>query len=230
MIGVPGPAPASFYARGGKRLLDLVCATLGLLVFSPVLAVVTILVRLRLGTPVLFRQQRPGLHAQPFTLLKFRTMTNRRDISGALLPDAQSLTRTGGFLRKTSLDELPELWNVLRGEMSLVGPRPLLMRYTPYFTLPERIRFAVRPGITGLAQVSGRNDLNWDARIAADVEYVRRLSFSLDMAIIARTVLGVLTRRGLQVDPGATMLDFDEERRKRGTGGESAFGEAGNAE
>lgn len=230
MIDVQNPAPASFYARCGKRLLDLACAAFGLLVFSPVLAVVATLVRLRLGTPVLFRQQRPGLHAQPFALLKFRTMTNRRDNSGDLLPDTQRLTRIGAFLRATSLDELPELWNVLRGEMSLVGPRPLLMRYTPYFTAPERIRFVVRPGITGLAQVSGRNDLNWDARIAADVEYVRRLSFSLDMEIIARTVLGVLARRGLQVDPGAAMLDFDEERRRRGTGGESAYGEAGNAE
>lgn len=230
MIDVQSPVPASFYARCGKRLLDFASATFGLLVFSPVLAVVAILVRLRLGTPVLFRQQRPGLDTKPFTLLKFRTMTDMRDNSGALLPDTQRLTKMGAFLRETSLDELPELWNVIRGEMSLVGPRPLLMRYTPYFTVPERIRFAVRPGITGLAQVSGRNDLNWDARIAADVEYVRRLSFFLDLEIIARTVLGVLARRGLQVDPGATMLDFDEERRRRGVSGESAYGEAGNAE
>jgi lipopolysaccharide/colanic/teichoic acid biosynthesis glycosyltransferase len=140
-------------------------------------------------------------------------MIDARDIAGNMLPDGQRLTPFGRFLRKTSLDELPELLNVIKGEMSLVGPRPLLMRYYPYFTDEERVRFTVRPGITGLAQVSGRNDLSWDLRIAADIEYVRTYSFWMDITILFKTALTVFTHRGLQVDPGATMLDFDEERR-----------------
>lgn len=183
---------------------------------SPVMLVVALLIRKHLGRPVLFRQERPGLGEQVFTLLKFRTMTDGRDETGRLLPDGQRLTDFGAFLRKTSLDELPELWNVLWGEMSWVGPRPLLLRYSPYFTESERRRFTVRPGITGLAQVSGRNSLNWDERFALDVEYVRRLSFMLDIRILLMSVQRVFTRTGLQVDPSATMLDFDEERRLRG--------------
>lgn len=205
-----------FYARYGKRALDVLCSALGLAILSPVMLLIAALARVRLGSPILFRQMRPGRGAKPFALLKFRTMTDERDASGQLLPDSRRLTEFGTFLRKTSLDELPELWNVLRGDMSLVGPRPLLMRYTPYFTLAERVRFSVRPGITGLAQVSGRNNLCWDERIGLDVEYVRRQSFALDAKILLMTAQRVISRKGLQVDPGAVMLDFDEERRRRG--------------
>jgi len=182
---------------------------------SPVLLVVAILVRLRLGTPVLFRQKRPGRHGVPFEMLKFRTMTDARGPDGELLSDTERLTPFGRWLRKTSLDELPELFNVIRGDMSLVGPRPLLMRYYPWFTDEERARFDVRPGITGLAQISGRNDLAWDQRIATDVEYVRRQSLVFDLSIIFKTLERIVSKKGLQEDPGAVMLDFDEERRRR---------------
>jgi len=163
----------------------------------------------------LFKQKRPGLHGKPFTIYKFRTMTDERDGNGALLPDGERLTRIGRFLRKTSMDELPELFNVLKGDMSIVGPRPLLMRYYPYFTDEEKIRFSVLPGITGLSQVSGRNDLPWDKRIATDLQYVYNYSFNLDIWILLMTVRRVITRHGLRVDPGKTMIDFDEERRQR---------------
>jgi lipopolysaccharide/colanic/teichoic acid biosynthesis glycosyltransferase len=206
---------SSFYARYGKRILDLVLTVPALVVFLPALVLVAVLVRIRLGSPVLFCQQRPGLHGQPFTLYKFRTMTNVRDAQGNLLPDGERLTHFGRFLRSTSLDELPELFNVLRGEMSLVGPRPLLMRYYPYFTEEEQVRFLVQPGITGLAQVSGRNDLPWDLRLAVDVRYVQEWSLWLDMWILVLTIWRILTRHGLRVDPGANMLDLDEERRDR---------------
>lgn len=204
-----------WYAVSGKRALDTGCAIAGLLFISPVILVIGVLVRVRLGAPVLFRQQRTGLHQRPFTLVKFRTMTDARDAHGALLPDSARLTDFGRFLRRTSLDELPELWNVVKGDMSLVGPRPLLLRYTPYFTEEERLRFTVRPGITGLAQVSGRNDLGWDERLAADVEYVHDLSLRQDIRILVLTVKKVLMRQGLQVNPGAVMLDFDVQRQQR---------------
>ncbi len=209
------------YRFAGKRAIDFLSAGTLLVVLSPVFSLIAVLVRLKLGVPVIFQQERPGYRGQPFVLLKFRTMTEERDEAGQLLPDSRRLTSFGAFLRKTSLDELPELWNVLRGDMSLVGPRPLLMRYTPYFTETERVRFTVRPGITGLAQVSGRNDLDWDSRIAADVRYVNELTFALDLKILFMTVRGVLARRGLQVDPGAAMLDFDEERRRRAAASET---------
>jgi lipopolysaccharide/colanic/teichoic acid biosynthesis glycosyltransferase len=198
-----------------KRALDLCLAVTALVLLSPVLGIVALWVRIRLGRPVIFRQERPGLGEEPFTLLKFRTMTDERDESGALLPDGERLMGPGRLLRKLSLDELPELFNVLRGDMSLVGPRPLLLRYSPFFTEEERLRFSVLPGITGLAQVSGRNDLSWDERISADVRYVRDRSLLLDLKILALTLWRVLTRHGHQVNPGATMLDFDEERRTR---------------
>ena len=199
----------------GKRVFDLVITLPVLVVVSPALLGIGLLVRLKLGSPVLFRQERPGLNGRLFKIAKFRTMTDEHDAGGDLLPDAQRLMKLGRILRSTSLDELPELFNVLKGEMSIVGPRPLLMRYYPYFTEDERIRFTVKPGITGLAQISGRNDLSWDQRIASDVRYVKELSFALDLHIMILTLWRVISRHGLQVDPGATMLDFDEERRKR---------------
>lgn len=209
------PDPAMIYRRGGKRVLDCLAAASAMAVLSPLLVVIALMVRLKLGSPVLFRQLRPGLYGTPFLLYKFRTMTDDRDPAGELLPDAERLTPFGRFLRSTSLDELPELLNVLKGEMSLVGPRPLLMRYDPYFTEAERVRYGVRPGITGLAQVSGRNDLPWDARIGLDVRYVQTYSLWLDLRILCLTLWRAATRHGLRVDPSAAMMDFDQERRQR---------------
>jgi len=201
-----------FYRNIGKRLFDLVCASLALIILSPVFLVVAFLVRIKLGSPVIFRQMRPGQGEKLFPLFKFRTMTEERDATGNLLPDNQRLTPTGALLRRTSLDELPELFNVIRAEMSFVGPRPLLVRYLPYFSTEERARFTVSPGITGLAQVSGRNDLSWDSRLQKDIQYVRSLSFCCDVKILCDTVLYVLRRDGYQADPNAIMLDFDAER------------------
>lgn len=200
------------YEKYGKRFLDISLTLPGLILFFPLLAVVALLVRLKLGSPVLFRQQRPGLYGQPFTLLKFRTMTDARDATGNLLPDAVRLTRFGRWLRSTSLDELPEVINVLCGEMNLVGPRPLLMQYLPFYSPQERVRFDVRPGITGWAQVNGRNDLPWNQRLALDVWYVEHISLRLDLHILLQTLLLVFRRKGIQVDPRLHMLDLDQER------------------
>lgn len=187
-------------------------AATGLLLCAPILAVIALLVRLKLGSTVLFRQQRPGLHGKPFTLYKFRTMTNARDANGNLLPDADRLTNFGRFLRRTSLDELPELINVLKGDMSLVGPRPLLIRYLPYYTERERKRFEVKPGITGLAQISGRNHLLWDKRLELDVQYVEQQSLLLDIQILLRTVIKVLKRADVIDVPGLAQLPLDQYR------------------
>ena len=197
-----------------KRLFDIVVALMALLLLSPVLLVVALLVRLKLGSPVLFRQARPGLNEQSFNMLKFRTMTDERDEHGKLLPDSVRLTPFGSFLRKTSLDELPELLNILRGNMSLVGPRPLLHEYLPYYTERERKRHNVRPGLTGLAQVSGRNNLGWDARLAMDVEYVENQSFWLDIKILLKTVAQVLSRKDVVVVPSSKFGKLSEERNR----------------
>lgn len=197
-----------FYRRWGKRLFDLAIAVPALVVLSPVLGVLALLVRWQLGAPVLFRQQRPGLHGRPFTLYKFRTMTEARDAEGRLLPDAERLTPFGRFLRSTSLDELPELFNVVRGDMSLVGPRPLLMQYLERYTPTQRRRHEVRPGITGWAQVNGRNALDWPQRLALDVWYVDHLSFALDLRIIFITMVKILRREGISEPGQATMREF----------------------
>lgn len=197
-----------FYRRWGKRLFDLAVAVPALVVLGPVLGVLALLVRWQLGAPVLFRQQRPGLHGRPFTLYKFRTMTEARDAEGHLLPDAQRLTPFGRFLRSTSLDELPELFNVVRGDMSLVGPRPLLMQYLERYTPTQRRRHEVRPGITGWAQVNGRNALDWPQRLALDVWYVDHLSFALDLRIIFITMVKILRREGISEPGQATMREF----------------------
>jgi undecaprenyl phosphate N,N'-diacetylbacillosamine 1-phosphate transferase len=180
---------------------------------SPFLFVVALWVRIKLGAPVIFRQMRPGRDEQLFPLFKFRTMTEDRDAAGSLLPDNLRLTPTGKFLRRTSLDELPELINVVRGEMSMIGPRPLLARYLPYFSKHERIRFTVRPGISGLAQVSGRNTLSWKERLQRDIQYVECLSVAGDVRILWATMLCVLRCDGYESDPNAVMLDFDAERK-----------------
>lgn len=191
-----------------KRVFDLALALPALLLLSPLLLVVALAIRLRMGAPVLFRQPRPGLHGRPFDLLKFRTMTDVRDAHGRLLPDADRLTALGRFLRRTSLDELPELWNVVRGEMSLVGPRPLLMDYLPHYDAFQMRRHEVRPGITGWAQVNGRNDQSWARRFELDVWYVDHRSFALDLRILALTVWKVLKREGISHCGEATMPAF----------------------
>ncbi len=191
-----------------KGLLDRVLAGAGLVVASPVLAVLMVAVRWRLGSPVLFRQRRPGLGGRPFELLKLRTMTDARDAEGRLLPDEARLTRLGRFLRRTSLDELPELLNVIRGEMSLVGPRPLLMQYLERYTPEQARRHEVKPGLTGWAQVKGRNALSWPEKLALDVWYVDHLSFRLDVWILVLTVGQVVAGRGIAAVGHATMPEF----------------------
>jgi lipopolysaccharide/colanic/teichoic acid biosynthesis glycosyltransferase len=194
--------------RALKRFFDIVLSLIVLSTLSPLLIAVAALVRARLGSPVFFRQQRPGLHGRPFELIKFRTMTDHRDPAGKLLPDATRLTQFGRFLRASSLDELPELWNVLTGDMSMVGPRPLLMQYLPRYTTEQARRHAVRPGVTGLAQVSGRNTLTWKDKFELDVWYVDHCSFALDARILALTVWQVIARRGINEPGEATAREF----------------------
>lgn len=196
------------YQRFGQRLLDLVLTTIGLLVLGPVLLVVALLVRRTIGVPVFFRQQRLGKDGAPFAVIKFRTMTDARGADGALLPDDRRLTRVGRFLRRTSLDELPELLNVLRGEMSLVGPRPLFVHYAERYTPEQMRRHAVRPGLTGWAQVNGRNAIAWEQKFAYDLWYVAHQSLRLDLKIICLTVRQVLQRSGINEDGHATMSEY----------------------
>jgi lipopolysaccharide/colanic/teichoic acid biosynthesis glycosyltransferase len=196
-----------------KRVIDFVVGSLALAILSPLLAAIAALVWLRLGSPVFFRQIRPGLGERPFTLIKFRTMTDARDARGSLLPDDRRLLPLGRFLRSASLDELPELVNVLRGEMSLVGPRPLLMEYLPLYSARQRRRHEVRPGISGLAQVSGRNLLSWPRKLEMDVAYVEHRSLWLDLKIIAKTLVGVLGRQGITPLDMQTMPPFRGEGR-----------------
>jgi sugar transferase EpsL len=191
-----------------KRVIDVIGASAALAVLSPLLAVVAILVRVRMGPPVLFRQPRPGRHGRPFVMTKFRTMTDRRAPDGALLPDAERLTALGRFLRRSSIDELPELLNVVRGDMSLVGPRPLLMEYLPLYSPQQARRHDVRPGITGWTQVNGRNALTWDEKFALDVWYVDHRSTRLDFEILGKTVAQVFSGHGVSAPGHATMEPF----------------------
>lgn len=202
------------YRRYFKRYLDFILSLIAIIVLSPVLLAVAILVRIKIGSPVIFRQERPGLDEKIFTLYKFRTMTDERDEIGRLLPDKMRITGLGGFLRCTSLDELPELFNILKGDMSIIGPRPLLTRYLPYYTETEKCRHKVRPGLTGLAQINGRNNLEWDRRLALDVEYVRSMSLLLDIRILYKTVIKVLKREDVAIEQGS-MENLDIERRER---------------
>ena len=191
-----------------KRAFDVLAIVAAAPLVLPLLVVLAILVRVNLGGPVLFRQIRPGLHAKPFEIIKFRTMTDGRDANGQLLPDAERLTRFGRLLRAASLDELPELLNVLRGEMSLVGPRPLLMEYVPLYSRHEARRHEVRPGITGWAQINGRNALTWNQKFAHDVWYVDHQNVGLDLQILWRTMIKVLKRDGISAAGEATMPKF----------------------
>ncbi len=204
------------YAKYIKRLLDFLLSLLGLVILSPLLVILIILVRVNLGSPVFFGQKRPGYQQKIFLLHKFRTMTDERDENGNLLPDKDRLTSFGRFLRKTSLDELPELFNILKGDMSFIGPRPLLPEYLPYYTEREQLRHTVRPGLTGLAQASGRNLVNWDRRLAYDVEYVENLSFAMDCKVIVKTVQTVLGHsETVAEDTNAAEGNFAQIRRER---------------
>ncbi|HEX4684478.1 MAG TPA: sugar transferase [Gemmatimonadaceae bacterium] len=192
----------------GKRALDLILSTVTAPLWVPCVCAIAIVVRAKLGPPVFFTQQRPGYRERIFRLVKFRTMTSERDGDGNLRPDVERLTPFGAFLRSTSLDELPELWNVLRGDMSLVGPRPLLPRYIPLYSASHRRRHDVPPGLTGMAQVRGRNALGWDERLDLDVQYVEQASLKLDLAILVETVDAVIRRRGISASGHATMPEF----------------------
>jgi sugar transferase EpsL len=198
----------SAYGRWGKRIVDLIGLAALLPAVLPLILIISAAVRLTLGSPVLFRQVRPGLRGKPFCIFKFRTMKDLTDASGSLLPDAERLTRFGWLLRSTSLDELPSFWNVLRGEMSLIGPRPLLMEYVPLYSVQQARRHEVRPGVTGWAQINGRNALTWDDKLRLDVWYVDHMSLVLDLRILASTVWRVLRREGISAQGHPTMPRF----------------------
>ena len=203
----------SVYRNFFKRLLDIIISGMALILLSPLILLLILLVRCKLGSPVFFKQERPGLNEKIFTLKKFRTMTDKRDEMGQLLPDSLRLTKFGKFLRSSSLDELPELWNIFVGDMSLIGPRPLLVSYLPYYTERERLRHSVRPGLTGLAQVSGRNFLQWDKRLEKDVEYVEHITFLKDLRILALTVKVALKPEHVAEDTNAAEGNFAEIRK-----------------
>ena len=202
----------SFYEKYIKRLLDILLSGSALIVLSPVLLVTAILVRIKLGSPVLFCQERPGKDENIFKLYKFRTMTDTRDKNGSLLPDEIRLTKFGKLLRSTSLDELPELWNIFKGDMSIVGPRPLLVKYLPLYNEEQKHRHDVRPGLTGWAQVNGRNAISWEEKFRLDVWYVRHLSFLIDVKTVFLTVKKVFCREGISSETAATMEEFKGER------------------
>lgn len=186
--------PYGPYERFIKRPLDCLLSSLALIILSPIMLITAILVRTKLGSPILFSQERPGLHEKIFKIYKFRTMTDKRDANGNLLPDAERLTKFGKILRSTSLDELPELFNIAKGDMAIVGPRPLLTQYLPYYRPEERERHAIRPGLTGYAQIHGRNFVMWDERCALDVQYAKKITFIGDVKIILQTIIKVLKR------------------------------------
>ena len=203
------------YQKWLKRLIDIVVSAAGIIVLSPVLLILWMLVRVKLGKPAVFTQERPGKDEKIFKLYKFRSMTDERDEKGELLPDEVRLTAFGEKLRGTSLDELPELFNIFKGDMSLIGPRPLLVGYLPYYTKREQLRHSVRPGLTGLAQVSGRNFIAWDDRLAKDVEYVENLSLLMDLKILLRTVMVVFKREDVAVETDSVEGYLWDERKRR---------------
>lgn len=206
---------SGIYRRFIKRPMDLILSLIAVIVISPIFIVVAILVRTKLGSPVLFKQKRPGLNEEIFMMYKFRTMTDETDENGNLLPDSVRLTKFGRLLRSTSLDELPELFNILKGDMSIIGPRPLAVQYLPYYTVQERIRHTVRPGLSGLAQINGRNTASWEQRFSYDIKYVTNITFIGDVKIIFGTILKAIKRadigeRGVDSPP-----DFDKYRKKK---------------
>lgn len=205
------------YKKYIKRLLDILISLCGIIMLSPVYLIVWILVRVKLGKPALFTQERPGKDGKIFKLYKFRSMTDARDEKGELLPDEVRLTKFGRMLRATSLDELPELFTILKGDMSLIGPRPLLTKYLPYYTEEESHRHDVLPGLTGLAQVNGRNAIGWEQRFAYDLEYVNNIGFLLDLKILCMTIGKVLNRSGVLSGAEQTTVDFDIYRKEQGS-------------
>lgn len=198
-----------------KRFLDFTLSLLALILLSPVMLIIAILVRIKLGTPVIFKQQRPGKNEKIFTLYKFRTMTDKKDENGSLLPDSERLTKFGKLLRSTSLDELPELINILKGDMAIVGPRPLLVEYLPYYTEEEKHRHDVRPGLTGLAQVNGRNSISWEEKFNDDLKYIKKITFMGDTKIILKTVGKVFKREGISQENSATMEKFQGSKENK---------------
>ena len=201
------------YAKYFKRILDFILSLTALIIFSPILLIVAILVRIKLGSPIIFKQQRPGKDEKIFTLYKFRTMTDNKDENGNLLPDSERLTKFGKLLRSTSLDELPELINILKGDMAIVGPRPLLVEYLPYYTEEEKHRHDVRPGLTGLAQVNGRNSISWEEKFKDDLKYIKKITFIEDIKIILKTVGKVFKREGISQEGNSTMEKFTDTRK-----------------
>lgn len=203
------------YRKYVKRVLDFILSLLALIVLSPVLLILFVLVRVKLGKPAIFKQERPGLNEKIFTLYKFRTMTDERDENGNLLPDEKRLTKFGKILRSTSLDELPELFNILKGDMSIVGPRPLAVRYLPYYNDEERHRHDTRPGLTGLAQINGRNALEWETRFEYDIKYVTNITFVNDCNLILKTVKKVFKKENVIVKEQNSLKDFDIYRKEQ---------------
>lgn len=196
------------YKKYIKRMLDFLLSLMALILLSPLMIIIYILVRIKLGKPALFKQERPGLHEKIFKLYKFRTMTNEKDKEGNLLPDSERLTKFGKFLRSTSLDELPELINIIKGDMSIVGPRPLLVEYIPLYNEEQKHRHDVRPGLTGLAQVNGRNSISWEEKFKDDIKYVNKITFLNDTKIILKTIVKVLKREGISQQNNVTMERF----------------------
>ena len=207
---------SGIYRRFFKRPMDFFLSLTALIILSPVLVIIGLLVRIKLGSPVIFKQERPGLNEKIFTMYKFRSMTDEKDENGKLLPDSTRLTTFGRILRSTSLDELPELFNVLKGDMSLVGPRPLATQYLPYYTSDERLRHTVRPGVSGLAQINGRNIAMWEQRFTFDIKYTQNITFIGDVMIIIKTITKVISRADIGERNVDAPIDFDEYRRKGG--------------
>lgn len=202
------------YEKCFKRLLDFLLSLIALIILSPLFLIIAILVRIKLGKPVIFKQERPGKNEKIFILYKFRTMTDKKDEKGNLLPDDQRLTRFGKILRSTSLDELPELVNILKGDMAIVGPRPLLVEYLPLYNEEQRHRHDVRPGLTGLAQVNGRNSITWEEKFKEDVRYIKKITFIRDLKIVLKTVCKVFKREGISQENNATMEKFKGSKEK----------------
>ena len=198
-----------------KRLFDFILSLLAIIILSPVMIIIAILVKVKLGSPIIFIQERPGKNEKIFKMFKFRSMTDQRDENGNLLSDDIRLTKFGKLLRSTSLDELPELFNILKGDMSIVGPRPLMSRYLSYYTQEERIRHNVRPGLTGYAQINGRNSLSWDEKLKMDVVYVRQLSLYMDLKIILNTVLVVVKREGIGLEDIGNLDDYRNKKTRK---------------
>lgn len=203
------------YKKYIKRTLDFILSLIAIVILSPILLIIAIFVKIKLGSPVIFKQQRPGKNEKIFTLYKFRTMTDKKDENGNLLPDSERLIKFGKLLRSTSLDELPELVNILKGDMSIVGPRPLAIQYLPYYTEKERHRHDVRPGLTGLAQINGRNCLNWEERFKFDIEYVKNITLIGDLKIILKTIKKVFKHEDIVVRGEGKTIDFDKYRKNK---------------